>query len=74
MRTIAITRAVSASINDCELTHVERIPIDLARAREQHRAYASCLAALGCEVRRIPADERVRACFAFPLAVGLGAD
>ena len=58
MRTIAITRAVSASINDCELTHVDRVPIDVVRAREQHRAYESCLAALGCEVRRIPADDR----------------
>lgn len=58
MRTIAITRAVSASINDCELTHVDRVPIDVVRAREQHRAYESCLASLGCEVRRIPADDQ----------------
>jgi len=58
MRTIAITRAVSASINDCELTHVDRVPIDVGRAREQHRAYESCLASLGCEVRPIPADDR----------------
>ena len=58
MRKIAITRAVSASINDCELTNVDRVPIDVARAREQHRAYESCLAALGCELRRIPADDR----------------
>ena len=58
MRTIAITRAVSASINDCELTHVDRVPIDVVRARAQHRAYESCLAALGCEVRRIPVDDR----------------
>src|SRR3954454_6785167 len=57
MGTIAITRAVSASINDCELTHVTRIPIDVERAREQHRAYESCLADAGCEVRRIPADD-----------------
>lgn len=58
MPTIAITRAVSATINDCELTHVARIPIDVARAREQHRAYESCLAGLGCDVRQIPADDR----------------
>jgi len=58
MRTIAITRAVSASINDCELTHAARIAIDVALAREQHRAYESCLAGLGCEVRPIPADDR----------------
>jgi len=58
MPTIAITHAVSASINDCELTHLARIPIDAARAREQHRAYESCLVELGCEVRQIPADDR----------------
>jgi dimethylargininase len=60
---IAITRAVSESINDCELTHVVRTPIDVDRAREQHRAYESCLTSLGCELRRIPAND------AFPDAV-----
>jgi dimethylargininase len=55
---IAITRAVSESIDRCELTHAARTPIDVARAREQHRAYESCLASLGCEVRRIPEDGR----------------
>ncbi len=29
---IALTREVSPSIVDCELTHLERAPIDLARA------------------------------------------
>jgi dimethylargininase len=56
--TIAITRGVSATINGCELTHVERTAIDVARAREQHAAYESAVAALGCEIRRIPADDR----------------
>ncbi|MGH9423131.1 MAG: dimethylarginine dimethylaminohydrolase family protein [Thermoanaerobaculia bacterium] len=55
---IAITRGVSSSINDCELTHMDRTPIDVARAREQHRAYESCLTALGCELWQIPADDR----------------
>jgi len=58
MRTMAITRGVSASINDCELTHVAWTSIDVERAREQHRAYESCLVTLGCEVRRIPVDDR----------------
>src|SRR5258706_2252053 len=58
MSTIAITRAVSASINHCELTHAARTPIDVGRAREQHRAYESCLASLGCEIRQIPQDDR----------------
>jgi dimethylargininase len=56
--TIAITRGVGATINDCELTHVARTPIDAALAREQHAAYESALASLGCEIRRIPADDR----------------
>jgi dimethylargininase len=55
---IAITRSVSSSINDCELSHLDRTPIDVARAREQHRAYEACLESLGCEVRQIPADDR----------------
>lgn len=58
MRLIAITRGVSASLNDCELSHVARTPIDIARAREQHRAYEARLAVLGCEVQQIPADDR----------------
>ncbi len=58
MGLIAITRAVSESIDRCELTHAARTPIDVDRAREQHRAYESCLASLGCEVRRIPEDGR----------------
>ncbi|HEX9459205.1 MAG TPA: dimethylargininase [Thermoanaerobaculia bacterium] len=58
MGMIAITRAVSASIGRCELTHAARTPIDVERAREQHRAYESCLASLGCDVRRIPEDGR----------------
>jgi dimethylargininase len=56
--TIAITRGVSATIDACELTHVTRTPIDVARAREQHAAYESALASVGCEIRRIPADDR----------------
>lgn len=55
---IAITRAVSASIGRCELTHAARTSIDLERAREQHRAYESSLVSLGCEVRQIAEDDR----------------
>jgi dimethylargininase len=47
---IAITRAVSRSINHCELTHQSRIPIDLERARQQHQAYQETLRSLGVEV------------------------
>ncbi|MGE5236135.1 MAG: dimethylarginine dimethylaminohydrolase family protein [Acidobacteriota bacterium] len=53
MGLIAITRDVSASIGRCELTHLARVPIDLARARVQHAAYEDCLASLGCRVHRL---------------------
>ena len=51
---LAFTRDVSDAIVRCELTHLARRPIDLARARAQHRAYQARLAALGCEVTRLP--------------------
>jgi len=55
---IAVTRAVSDAINDCELTHVARQPIDLALARAQHRAYEQALEAAQCEiVRAAPAPD-----------------
>jgi dimethylargininase len=52
---IALTRPVSASISRCELTHLERVPIDAARAERQHAAYERLLASLGVTVRRVPA-------------------
>jgi dimethylargininase len=53
---IAITREVSPAINCCELTHVERQPIDFDRARAQHREYERCLIGLGCRIHQMPAD------------------
>jgi dimethylargininase len=52
----AITRAVSPTIAACELTFREREAIDLALAREQHRAYETCLAELGVEVISLGAE------------------
>lgn len=55
---IALTRAVSPRISECELTHVERRPIDPARAGVQHEAYEEALRRLGFDVRRVdPAPE-----------------
>jgi len=51
---VAITRSVSPSIARCELTHLAREPIDLARAAAQHHQYEAALAALGCTVERLP--------------------
>ena len=50
---VALTREVSASIADCELTHVARTPIDLAVARAQHEAYIEALELLGVRVVRL---------------------
>ena len=50
---IALTRDVSPAIVACELTHLERVPIDVERARAEHAAYERALAAEGCMVRRV---------------------
>jgi dimethylargininase len=52
---IAITRPVSSSINSCELSFHTRVPIDVAKAMTQHKAYQDCLAELGVEVISLPA-------------------
>jgi dimethylargininase len=54
---IALTRDISPALQDCELTHLSREPIDLDRARRQHEAYEQALATLGCTVHRLPAGE-----------------
>ena len=51
---IALTRAVPPSIARCELTHLDRAPIDLALAERQHLAYEQALRDLGCAVQRLP--------------------
>jgi dimethylargininase len=67
---LALTRPVSDSLARCELTHLARQPVDLARARAQHRAYEAALEELGCELRRLPAaDELPDAVFVEDLAV-----
>jgi dimethylargininase len=53
---IAITREVSPRFDECEITHIERTPIDLNVARAQHRAYVNALGQLGCEVTELPAE------------------
>src|SRR2546427_11953909 len=53
---IAITREVSASINNCELSFHERRPIDVAKAIAQHKTYQDCLAELGVRVISLPAE------------------
>jgi len=52
----AITRAVSPAIVHCELSFIDRQPIDLTRARQQHQAYETLLAKLGARVISLPAE------------------
>jgi dimethylargininase len=54
---IAITRDVARSIQNAELTFVERQRIDYERAVLQHHEYRRVLAELGCEVISLPADD-----------------
>lgn len=51
---LAITREVSASLADCELTWLDREPIDIGKARAEHRAYEDCLRELGARVISLP--------------------
>jgi len=53
---IAITREVSRSIEHCELTYLDRTPIDLIRARAQHEEYRDALRGLGLEVVSLPEE------------------
>ena len=59
MGLIAITRGVSPSINDCELSFHGRQPIDLATAIAQHEAYRECLKELAVRVVSLPAEPRL---------------
>ena len=52
----AITRPVSLSINNCELSFHTRQPIDVAKANAQHQTYQDCLAQLGVRIISLPAE------------------
>jgi dimethylargininase len=53
---LACTRAVSPTLADCELTHLQREPIDVTRAAAEHAAYEDLLTRLGVTVCRLPAE------------------
>ena len=53
---LAVTRQVSPSIVDCELTYLTREPIDVARARRQHAQYEAALRDLGVAVLSLPEE------------------
>jgi dimethylargininase len=52
----ALTRQVSPTFASCELTFLDRQPIDVAKAVAQHRDYEICLTELGVEIISLPAD------------------
>ena len=62
---VALTREVSPELaTSCELTFLEREPIDLPLAVHQHDAYCEALRAVGVEVVRMPAlAGQADACF-----------
>lgn len=51
----AITREVSPSLNNCEMSFHARQRIDVAKAIVQHKAYQDCLAELGLGIVSLPA-------------------
>ncbi|MEO1258089.1 MAG: dimethylargininase [Bacteroidota bacterium] len=51
----AITRSISPKMADCELTHLDRSPIDIAVAQQQHATYEKALQHLGCKIIRADA-------------------
>ena len=56
---VAITREPARAMTGCELTYLERRPVDAALAAEQHRAYRETLASCGARVVALPAVEEM---------------
>jgi len=57
--TVAITRKISPRFNECEITHIERAPIEVNIARAQHDDYVRALAKLGCQVIELPEESNL---------------
>src|SRR3972149_8082229 len=54
--TAAITREVSSRFNECEITNIDRAPIDVNVARAEHHEYVKALTQLGCRVIELPEE------------------
>jgi dimethylargininase len=52
----AITRNVSSALAKCELSFIDRRPIDLEKARAQHREYEALLGKLGARGISLPEE------------------
>jgi dimethylargininase len=61
-RKIALTRGISASIDRCEVSFIDRVPIDVQKMKQQHRAYEEMLQSMGYEVIQISADDSCPDC------------
>ncbi len=69
---IAVLRDVSPAIARCELTWLERQPIDYGRAVEQHERFRDVLRGLGLETVSLPADPAYPdCCFVEDIAIVL---
>lgn len=67
---LAFTRAVSPRIAECELSFLERLPVDPIRAAAQHDAYERALEAAGCSIVHIdPAPDHPDGVFVEDAAV-----
>jgi len=53
---LAITRDISPRFNECEITHIDRTPIDVSVAQEQHHGYVQAIKDLGYAVLELPAE------------------
>ena len=56
MQLTAVTRKVSPTISNCELSFQSRQPIEVAKAVAQHEAYENCLEKLGLRIVSLPAE------------------
>ncbi len=69
---VAVTRAISPTLADCELTHLVREPIDIAHAALEHERYEDALRTLGATVvRAAPEPELPDAVFVEDAALAL---
>ena len=53
---VAVTRAVSPALAECELTHLVREPIDVAKAAAEHAVYEETLRSCGATIVHAPAE------------------
>lgn len=53
---LAITRRISPRFNECEITHIDRSPIDLDVAHDQHFNYVQALKSLECKIIELPEE------------------